>query len=88
MQLLLPLHPYTLVCYNISMRKLHRHTRGDRHIVGGVLSGLADWLEIHPGILRAGFIVLLIASGGIPAILLYFAAMFLIKKHPVDHEIN
>ncbi len=70
------------------MRKLYRHTRGEKHIVGGVLSGLADWLEIHPGILRAGFIVLLIVSGGIPAILLYFAIMFLMKKHPDEKHVS
>ncbi len=68
------------------MRKLYRHSRGEKHVVGGVFSGIGEWLEVHPGILRAGFIVLLIASGGIPAILLYFAAMFLMKKHPDDKK--
>ncbi len=70
------------------MRKLYRHTRGEKHVAGGVLSGIAEWLEIHPGILRAGFIVMLVVTGGIPAILLYFAAMFLIKKHPDERQLN
>lgn len=73
------------------MRKLHRHTHGEKHILGGVFSGLGEWMEVSPGILRVGFAVFLFFGGIIPAVLLYFAAMFLIKKHPhgdsqpVDH---
>ncbi len=68
------------------MRKLYRHSRGEKHVVGGVISGVAEWLEVSPGIIRAGFIVLLFVSGVIPAVLLYFAAMFLMKRHPDDRN--
>lgn len=69
------------------MRKLYRHTQGERHIAGGVFSGLGDWLEVNPGILRVGYIVLALISGVIPGILLYLAAMLMMRKHP-DHEIR
>ncbi len=69
------------------MRKLYRHTKGERHIAGGVFSGLGEWLEVNPGILRVGYIVLAIFSGVIPAVLLYLAAMLMIRKHPA-HEVR
>ncbi|HXK38298.1 MAG TPA: PspC domain-containing protein [Candidatus Paceibacterota bacterium] len=69
------------------MRKLYRHTKGERHVAGGVFAGLGDWLEVSPGILRAGYIALAIFSGVIPGILLYLAAMLLMKKNPA-HEVH
>lgn len=64
------------------MRKLYRHTHGEKHIVGGVFSGLGEWMEVNPGILRIGFLIMLFIGGIIPATLLYFAAMLLMKKRP------
>lgn len=66
------------------MRKLYRHTRGEKHVAGGVFSGVGEWLDVNPGILRAGYIFLGIMTGILPAVLLYLAAMFMIKKHPDD----
>lgn len=64
------------------MRKLYRHTHEEKHVVSGVFSGIGDWLEVSPGIIRVGYVFLLIASGVIPAILLYFAAALLMKRNP------
>jgi phage shock protein PspC (stress-responsive transcriptional regulator) len=69
------------------MRNFYRHTKGERHIAGGVFAGLGDWLEVNPGILRVGYIVLAFLSGVIPGVLLYLGAMFLMKKHP-EHEVR
>ena len=69
------------------MRKLYRHTKGERHIAGGVFAGLGDWLEVQPGILRVGYVVMAVLSGILPGILLYLAAMLAMKKHP-DHEVR
>jgi phage shock protein PspC (stress-responsive transcriptional regulator) len=64
------------------MRKLYRHTHEEKHVALGVFSGIGDWLEINPGILRAAYLFLLVISGVIPAILLYLAAVLLMKKNP------
>lgn len=69
------------------MRKLYRHTKGERHVAGGVFAGLGDWLEVSPGILRVGYIVLAIFSGVVPGILLYLAMMLSMKKNP-EHEVH
>ena len=66
-------------------KKLYRHTRGEKHVALGVFSGVGEWLEVNPGILRAGYIFLTIITGILPGVLLYLAAMFLMKKHP-DNE--
>jgi phage shock protein PspC (stress-responsive transcriptional regulator) len=68
------------------MRKLYRHTKGEHQVAGGVFAGLGEWLEISPGILRVGYITIAILSGILPGILLYLAAMLMMKKNP-DHEV-
>ena len=70
------------------MRKLYRRTTDERHLLGGVFTGLGEWLEVSPGILRVGFIALTILGGIVPGILLYFATMLLIKKHPDDEGVR
>ena len=48
-------------------------------MVGGVLSGLADYAEVSPYILRIGWIVLILFFN-VAAILTYFALMFSLPK--------
>lgn len=60
------------------MKKLYR--KKDNHIASGVMSGLGEWLEVSPGLLRLGYIVLAIITGLLPAIFLYLIAHFLIPE--------
>jgi phage shock protein C len=63
------------------MKQLYRHrsTTGTP-VVSGIFSGLGEWMEVSPGILRLGYIVLAVITGILPAILLYFAFHFLIPE--------
>jgi phage shock protein C len=64
------------------MKKLYRHHHPDHGtpVISGIFSGLGEWMEVSPGILRIGFIVLAIITGIIPGILLYFAFHFIIPE--------
>jgi phage shock protein PspC (stress-responsive transcriptional regulator) len=64
------------------MKKLYRHHK-DTHgtpVVSGIFSGLGEWMEVSPGVLRVGYIVLAIITGILPAVFLYLIFHFLIPK--------
>lgn len=64
------------------MKKLYRH-HAPHHgtpVVSGIFSGLGEWMEVSPGILRLGYIVLAVITGILPAVLLYLVFHFLIAK--------
>ncbi len=65
------------------MKKLYRHHQAhESHVVSGIFGGLGEWMEVSPGILRVGYIVLAILTGILPALLVYLIFHFLIpKKH-------
>lgn len=63
------------------MKQLYRHRGANgTPIASGIFSGLGEWMEVSPGILRLGYIVLAIITGVIPAIFLYAIAHFLIPE--------
>lgn len=67
------------------MKPLYRHPHDSNHgspVLSGIFSGLGEWMEVSPGILRFGYIVLAIITGVLPAVLLYLIFHFLLpKKH-------
>lgn len=66
------------------MKKLYRHTdeQHGKPIVSGIFSGLGEWMEVNPLILRVGYIILAILTGIIPAVFLYLLFHVLIPKTP------
>jgi phage shock protein PspC (stress-responsive transcriptional regulator) len=62
---------------------LRRHTEG--HILGGVASGLAEYLDVDLSVVRIGFVALGLL-GGI-AIPLYVAGWLLIPEDGADSAI-
>ncbi|MBV9546752.1 MAG: PspC domain-containing protein [Chloroflexi bacterium] len=40
-------------------------------MIGGVAGGLADYFDVDPTLVRLGWLVVLVASGFVPAIALY-----------------
>jgi phage shock protein PspC (stress-responsive transcriptional regulator) len=50
--------------------------RGPRRIVGGVLGGIADRLNVDPAFVRIVFVILCLLPG--PAVLVYLAAWIVI----------
>ena len=60
------------------MKKLYK---SDGSVVAsGIFGGLGEWMEVSPGILRLGFIVLTVISGILPGLFLYLIFHFLIPK--------
>ncbi len=53
--------------------------------MAGVFGGLGEYFEIDPVILRLAFIVVLVVTAFIPAILVYILALFVIPLAPTAH---
>lgn len=63
------------------MKKLYRHKEPHgTPVMSGIFSGLGEWMEVSPGVIRTGYIVLAVITGILPAILLYFAFHFMIPE--------
>lgn len=63
------------------MKKLYRHHEKERgKILSGIFSGLGEWMEVSPNVLRVGYVALAILAGFIPAILIYLMFHFIIPK--------
>lgn len=60
------------------MKKLHKSD--DSKVASGIFGGVGEWMEVSPGILRLGYIVIGILTGVLPAIMLYLIAHFLVPK--------
>ncbi len=60
------------------MRKLYRNKK--TRIVSGILGGLGEWMEVTPLIVRIGYIALILLTGIIPGIALYFILHFIIPQ--------
>lgn len=65
-------------CTIRTVRKLYKNK--DSGVVSGVFSGLGEWMEVTPGILRLGYAVLAVITGILPAIFLYIAAHLIIPE--------
>lgn len=62
-------------------RKLYR-SRTDR-MIWGVLGGLGQYFNVDPVIFRLIYVVLVIATGVMPGVLLYIIATIVIPLDPV-----
>jgi phage shock protein PspC (stress-responsive transcriptional regulator) len=66
-----------LPLYNIlNMKRLTKSYKSVK--VSGILGGVGEWMEVSPWLLRAGYVVIALFTGIIPAIALYFILHFLI----------
>lgn len=60
-------------------KKLYRST--DNRMVAGIAAGMADYFNLDPTVLRVGWIILTIITGGM-AILAYLILIFVIPNEP------
>ncbi|MEK7117977.1 MAG: PspC domain-containing protein [Patescibacteria group bacterium] len=60
------------------MKKLYKNK--ETGLASGIFSGVGEWMEVSPGILRLGYVVLALITGILPAIFLYIIAHFLIPE--------
>lgn len=66
------------------MRKLYR-SRDDK-ILGGVLGGLSEHLAVDMSLLRLGFVIAAIFTGGVPLAVVYLVAWLIIPLAPPKQE--
>jgi len=62
----------------------------EKAVVGGVLSGLAEYFKQDPTLFRVAAIAFLLLTGVFPGLLLYLAAWIVMpkrRKDEVDYEI-
>lgn len=70
-------------------RKMERDK--ERAIVGGVLSGLANYFQQDPVLFRVAAIAFLILTGVFPGLLLYIAAWIMMPRRShrqVDYDVT
>ncbi len=63
------------------MKKLYRSKDA---MVGGVCAGIADYFSIDKTVVRVGYMLITLVTGGILGIAAYIACMFII---PIDDDI-
>jgi len=61
-----------------STKPLHRSTRN--RMIAGVLGGLAEYFDLDPTLMRAGYVVVSIVSAAFPGILVYLVLWLLIPE--------
>lgn len=67
----------------MSQKKL---VRSSNKVLGGVLGGIAEYMEVDPTIVRVAYVALTIFTTGFPGILLYIIMLLLIpEKDPKDN---
>ncbi len=62
------------------MKKLYRSK--SNVIFAGILGGLGEYFDIDPVILRLLFVLLLLATGIVPGVIVYIAALLIIPHTP------
>ena len=61
-------------------KKLYR-SREDR-IISGVMGGLGEYFNVDPVILRLLYVLVAIATGIIPGVVVYLVAVFVVPEAP------
>jgi len=59
-------------------RPLHRSTKN--RMIAGVLGGLAEYFDLDPTLVRAGYVVASIVSAAFPGILVYLVLWMVIPE--------
>lgn len=62
----------------MAKKKLYRSD--DDKIVAGIIGGLAEYFEVDSVLLRLFWILILVMTGFVPAIIVYLLALFVVPK--------
>lgn len=57
-------------------------TRSDNRVIAGVIGGFAEYYALEPTVLRLAVVFLVVATGLVPGIVTYGAAVVLMPKSP------
>lgn len=59
-------------------KKLYRSR--EHRVISGVLGGLGEYFDVDPVILRLLYLLITIATGGVPGIIAYLVAIFIVPE--------
>lgn len=62
------------------MKKLYKSNTN--FVLSGVLGGLGEYYDVDPTLLRLGFIILVLVTGGFPGIIAYIIAAVIVPNKP------
>jgi len=62
------------------MKKLYRSE--ENKVWAGVIGGIGEYLDIDPSILRIAWVVIVVFSGIIPGLIVYFISLLIVPKTP------
>jgi phage shock protein C len=65
------------------MQQSRRLVRSNNKMIAGVCGGIAEYYGWDPGLVRAAYVVLSIASAAFPGILVYLVLWAVIPRGPV-----
>jgi phage shock protein C len=60
------------------MKRLYRSR--ENKIFGGIIGGIGEYFDIDPTVLRLIFVFIVLATGIMPGIIAYIAALFIVPK--------
>jgi phage shock protein C len=61
-------------------KKLYRSR--EHRVISGVLGGLGEYFNIDPVILRLLYVLITVATGGVPGVIAYLIAIFVVPEAP------
>lgn len=62
------------------MKRLYRSA--DNKVFAGIFGGLGEYFNVDPVILRLAFVFLTIMTVGVPGVVAYIAAIFIVPARP------
>lgn len=61
-------------------KKLYRSE--DNKVVAGIIGGLGEYFNVDPVLLRLVWLLIVVATGIVPGLLVYIVALFIVPKAP------
>jgi phage shock protein C len=65
------------------MKRLYRSEKNK--VVAGIIGGLGEHFDIDPVLARLAWLLVLIATGIFPGVIVYLVAMLVVPRHPGHH---
>lgn len=65
------------------MKRLYRSDKNK--VVAGIIGGLGEYLNVDPVLMRLAWLLVLLGTGVVPGLIVYFVAILVVPKHPDHH---
>ena len=64
----------------MASKKKRVYRSNDNKVLAGIIGGLGDYFDFDPVILRLAWLLIVIATGFVPGLLVYLIAIFVVPK--------